>query len=87
MVAHDPIYPIETAPDLTPCADGAGIIEAVGEGSMWKIGQRVMLMSSGWVGGDVPDLEGMKLLGAGSVQGTLREYAVVVSMIVLMYLH
>ena len=79
VVAHDPVYPIKNIPDLAPCADGAGIVEEIGDGSVWKVGQRVMLMSSAWLKGDVPTLQETKSLGAGDVQGTLREYAVVVS--------
>jgi len=33
VIAHDPVYPVNNIEGLTPCADGAGEIEAVGEGS------------------------------------------------------
>lgn len=79
VVAHDPVYPINTIPNLTTGADGAGIVEAVGEGSVWKVGQRVLLLPNAWIEGEAPTLEGLKTLGAGDVEGTLREYAVVVS--------
>ena len=79
MVAHDPIYPIETAPDLTPCADGAGVVVEVGKGSIWKVGDKVLVRPTVWVDGvDPPTLEKSGGLGAGDVQGTLREYAVFV---------
>lgn len=78
VVARDPIYPIQTAPDLSPCADGAGIVEEVGAGSQWQVGDRVLLTATGWIDGDVPTLVESKGLGAGDIQGTLREYAVVV---------
>jgi NADPH:quinone reductase-like Zn-dependent oxidoreductase len=78
VVAHDPIYLIQIIPDLTPCADGAGVVEAVGEGSKWKVGERVLLNATGWVDGDVPTLVGSKGMGAGDVMGALREYAVMV---------
>lgn len=81
VVAHDPIYPIETLPGLVPCADGAGIVEEVGPGSKWKPGDRVLLTATSWVDGDVPTLVESAGLGAGAVHGTLREYAVVVGII------
>jgi NADPH:quinone reductase-like Zn-dependent oxidoreductase len=79
VISHDPIYPVETLPDLVPCADGAGIVEEVGPGSKWKLGDRVLLIATGWADGDVPTLIESAGLGAGAIQGTLREYAVVVS--------
>lgn len=80
VIAHDPIYPIAAKPDLVPCADGAGIVEEVGPGSRWAVGERVMLTATGWMAGEeVPTLIESKGLGAGDIDGTLREYAVVVS--------
>ncbi|KAL9611921.1 MAG: hypothetical protein Q9204_008988, partial [Flavoplaca sp. TL-2023a] len=35
-------YPVKEANGIAPCADGAGEIEAVGEGSRCKEGQRVV---------------------------------------------
>ena len=40
VIAHDPIYPIKNVDWLVPCADGAGEVEAVGEGSMYPTGRR-----------------------------------------------
>lgn len=77
VISHDPGY-LKAVPDLTPCADGAGIIEATGAGSKWSVGDKVLLMAVGWIDGPMPTLESSKTLGAGSYQGTLREYAVVV---------
>ncbi|CZR65585.1 related to Alcohol dehydrogenase [Phialocephala subalpina] len=76
IVAHDPLFPIEAIPDLVLCADGAGVVEAVGEGSVWNVGDKVILNPAQWIDGEVPDLEGMKVLGGGGIHGTLREYAV-----------
>jgi NADPH:quinone reductase-like Zn-dependent oxidoreductase len=79
VIAHDPIYPIETQPYLTPCADGAGIIESIGSGSCWSVGDRVILTPMDWPEDkDVPTLIDSRGMGAGGVDGTLREYAVVV---------
>lgn len=57
-------------------------MEAVGSDSVWKVGDRVLIQYSNWIDGfDVPDLVGLGGKGAGSVQGTLREYGVFVSLI------
>ncbi|KAH0845718.1 Zinc-type alcohol dehydrogenase-like protein [Fonsecaea pedrosoi] len=77
VISHDPIYPIKTEPYLTPCADGAGVVEEVGPGSTWKPGDRVLLTAMRWIDGHVPTLVESQGLGAGAIQGTLREYAVV----------
>lgn len=82
VIAHDPIYPLTNIPGLSPCADGAGEIAAVGEESSWKVGDRVLIFSfdAEKTGGEeLPDLVGMEGKGAGSVQGTLREWGVFVS--------
>lgn len=76
VVARDPIYPIQTAPYLSPCADGAGIVEEAGPGSQWQVGDRVLLTATGWIDEDVPTLVKPEGLSAGEIQGTLREYAV-----------
>lgn len=81
VVAHDPIYPVSTIPDLTPCADGAGIVEMVGEGSKWSVGDWVLLNATGWVDGEVPTLVESRGMGAGDVEGTLREYGVMFSIL------
>jgi NADPH:quinone reductase-like Zn-dependent oxidoreductase len=78
VISRDPFYTHNTIPNLTPCADGAGEVEAVGEGSKWKIGEKVMITPGAWEDGDVvPD--DFKGKGSGSVQGTLRQDAVLVS--------
>jgi hypothetical protein len=51
VVAHDPIYPITTIPNLSPCSDGAGVVFSVGERSKWagREEERVVLCSNiGW---------------------------------------
>lgn len=79
VIAHHPIYPIKTAPDLTPCADGAGVVEAVGSGSTFSVGDKVLIVPTTWGPGEpVPTLKESRGLGAGDVEGTLREYAVLV---------
>lgn len=88
VIAHDPIYPIETTDDLTPCADGAGVVVDVGEESIWKVGDRVIIHPTVWVeGDDPPTLEGSQGLGAGNVQGTLREYGIFVRPHLLFNVH
>lgn len=79
-------YPVKEANGIAPCADGAGVIEAVGEGSRWKKGERVVVQPSGWMEGDVPELKGMKVKGAEDVEGTLRDFMVLVCMKPLVFL-
>lgn len=45
IVADSPIYPGRTPDGLIPCADGAGVIETVGNNSKWeeKIREDVIL--------------------------------------------
>ena len=71
-------YPVKEANGIAPCADGAGQIEALGEGSLWKVGKGVVVSLSGWVCGEVPELWGLKVKGAEGVEGTLREFLVLV---------
>jgi NADPH:quinone reductase-like Zn-dependent oxidoreductase len=78
VVARDSIYQSFAAPNLTPCADGAGVIEEVGEGSFWCPGQRVVLCVRDWLQGDPGTLLETKGFGAADVEGMLKEYAVVV---------
>lgn len=79
VVAHDPLYPIETAPDLMPCCDGAGIVVEVGKGSHWAVGEKVLIRPTVWAEGvDPPTLEESGGLGPGSAQGMLREYAILI---------
>ena len=48
VVSHDPIYKVLAIPDLSPCADGAGTVEEIGEGSTWKVGEEVLLCPMNW---------------------------------------
>lgn len=81
IVAHSPAYPVRAIPDLVPCADAAGVIEAVGPGSKWKVGDKVLVNSTNWVDGPVPRYDEGESIGSGDHHGTLREYAVFVSSI------
>lgn len=80
VVAHNPIYPAIAIPELVACADAAGVIEAVGPDSKWKVGDRVLFNPLKWVDGPVKTFEEAEGAGAGPHQGTLREYAVYVSL-------
>ncbi|TVY28892.1 Zinc-type alcohol dehydrogenase-like protein [Lachnellula hyalina] len=80
VVADSPLYTARTSAGLTPCADGAGTIEAVGPNSTWSdsIGEGVLLVNNtDWIDGDVEGYKVHHTLGCGGVQGTLRQYAVV----------
>ena len=77
VVNQDPHYPIPTKPGLVPCIDGAGVVEESGPNSAWKKGDRVVLHGTSWISGnDAPDFQLASCAGAGSVDGTLRRYAV-----------
>ncbi|KAK5044683.1 hypothetical protein LTR84_010575 [Exophiala bonariae] len=76
VVAHNPVYPAIAIPELVPCGDAAGVIEAVGPDSKWKVGDKVLFNPVAWVDGPVKTFEESDGTGAGSHQGTLREYAV-----------
>jgi NADPH:quinone reductase-like Zn-dependent oxidoreductase len=79
VIAHDSIYPIETIPNLSPCCDGAGVVAEVGERSVWGKGDKVVLVPQlGWKEKKWPVLTELKGRGAGDVEGTLREYIIVV---------
>lgn len=79
LVAHSSLYPAIAIPDLVPCCDAAGVIEAVGPDSKWKVGDKVLLNPVNWVDGAVVKFDESEAVGSGSHQGTLREYAVFVS--------
>lgn len=53
-----------------PCAEPSGV---------WKVGDRVMVypFKTDW-GGEQPTLKELQGLGAGSIDGTLRQYCVFV---------
>ncbi|OCL05177.1 NAD(P)-binding protein [Glonium stellatum] len=78
VIAHDPIYPGDHIEDLVPCADGAGEVEEVGEGSKWKVGDRVLVHVNSWIEDTeemltVPEVQAK---GSDKYHGTLRQYAV-----------
>ncbi len=81
VIAHDPIYQSIASPNLSPCADGSGIIEDVGKGSVWRPGQRVVLAPCYWFERDPGTPSECKGMGSMDFEGTLREYAVVVRVV------
>lgn len=64
--------------DAIPCSDGAGIVDAVGEGvTQWKLGDRVITQCyGGWDDNKIPDSLDLGL-GSNDADGTLAEYFVV----------
>lgn len=85
ILHHNPKYPAATTPDLIPCCDGAGIVEAVGEARdaaaaearEWQPGDRILLHPNSWRrGGDVRAFDPTQTLGSGAIPGTLRRWAV-----------
>ena len=54
VLAHDPIYPGDHIEGLVPCADGAGEIAAIGQDSIWKVGDRVMVHLNAWIDQEEP---------------------------------
>ena len=78
IIAYDPVYPTRAETGISPCSDGAGSVEAAGEGSIWARGDRVILAQNSWVEGkDEVNFDINSGLGGGGVQGTLRQYAVI----------
>ena len=60
-----------------PCSDAAGVVEEVGAGSSWQVGDRVILHPNKWIHGkDERDFDVRTAFG-GEVGGTLTQYMVV----------
>lgn len=77
VIDHSPSYPLEAKPNLTPCSDGAGVIEQPGPGSKWKKGDRVFVHPNTWKKGADPRHFDLRLtMGGGAADGTLRRYVV-----------
>lgn len=59
-----------------PLSDGAGEVVALGEGvTRWKVGDRVCpIFTQGWIDGGPSAQKGRTALGAGELDGVLREY-------------
>lgn len=77
VVDHSPSYPVPAKANLTPCSDGAGVIEEAGLGSKWKKGDRVFVHPNTWKSGNEPrDFDIRLTMGGGGTDGTLRRYVV-----------
>lgn len=61
--------------DMIPLSDGAGIVEAVGEGvTLWKVGDRIAsVFRPRWVGGDLTNW-GLELVTGTNIDGVLTRY-------------
>jgi NADPH:quinone reductase-like Zn-dependent oxidoreductase len=59
-----------------PCSDGAGEVVAVGDSvTRWKVGDRVCpIFTQGWLEGRRSSQKDRTALGAGDLDGVLREY-------------
>lgn len=59
---------------LIPCSDGAGVVEAVGEGvTRFEVGQRVATLFAQKWWSDIPDFSRMRSTLGGPLDGTLAE--------------
>ncbi|KAL0256280.1 hypothetical protein SLS55_008673 [Diplodia seriata] len=74
---HSAAYPLQTAPNLIPCSDGAGTVVAAGASSKWRnhIGASVIVNANTWMDGDVGDGYVFDaVMGGGEANGTLARY-------------
>lgn len=84
VATDDERYKTRTQAPLVPLSDGAGIVESVnpapGHSSRWKPGERVITAAmSSWKSaepGTDGELDPTVSLGAGGVDGVLRQYFV-----------
>ena len=78
VIAYDPVYPTKAQTGISPCSDGAGVVEAAGDGSIWTKGDRVILAQNSWVeGNDEVNFDITSGLGGGGVPGALVKHKVV----------
>ena len=78
VLTSSSLYPVPTSAGLVPCCDAAGVVEEVGAGSTWKVGDRVVMHPNSWLSGrDQRDFDITSVFGAGVEGGTLAEYMVV----------
>ena len=75
VLTADPVYLAETVEGTVPVAEGAGIVE-VSQHPAWKAGDRVIILpAASWKEGMTQgDFDITQVLGAGNVDGTLRQY-------------
>lgn len=77
VVDHNPSYPVKAKTNLTPCSDGATVIEEAGPGSKWKKGDRVFLHPNTWKSGnDARSFDLYRTMGAAGTDGTLNRFMV-----------
>jgi NADPH:quinone reductase-like Zn-dependent oxidoreductase len=72
IASRSPQYPGDHKDGLVPGTDGAGVIDTLGEGSMWKgkEGLKVMWNPNGWMSGDFRNLDFGSILGGSGQDGT-----------------
>lgn len=79
LMVVEGIYNPRMKVPAVPLSDGAGEVQAVGEGTVkWRPGDRVMpIFAQHWIDGEVDEAKRRSALGAGAPwDGVLREYGV-----------